>query len=429
MYRKFAYILFTVFCGICVIAAQYETVTNRNPDAGESYGRLLSDAYRVILNHEKQIGTFSNVGFFNSQVKNVINMYNPRPLTTGGMINNVKKRLELRMQRFELERFMNGYAGRIAGSDVAMMHAAFDCRVKNIQINVRMDKKCQQIFNKHKQQADSKVGQYLSNNSNHNMQQGMTQPQPTQPVVQTPPQQINTKDTIDTIIKNDMAKSPSHPVATVDKKNNTIHIQDTAPNNQLDKKIGLPTPVPTPMPMPMPMPMPIPVPQSNHENNIQKFNPLKSIHPSLKKQNFGIKPTSSLTVSENDIGQPHYDSHSDFDPVTTASINQVAPQNLEIPFIEGLVVTSQGNDNINHISELIKQGHYKTVTIIGHANQGNDNVADMQMSLKRAIYISNMIQKHNPNIIISLTAMGAKNPLAGTSKYDNRNRRAEIFLN
>ena len=384
MCRKFAYILFVLSCGILVIAAQYETINNRNPDESESYGRLLSDAYSVILNHEKQVGTFSNVDFFSSQAKNVINLYNPRPLDTGGRINNVKKRRTLRMQRFELERYMNGYAGRLAGSDVAMMHAAFDCRIKNIQINARMDTKCQQIFIRHKQQADAKVNQHLSNN---NMQQPLQQVQPTAPAL------INQENTIDIIIKNDIAKSPSKPIATD------------------DNKIDLP------MPKTMPKTMP--------ENNSQKFNPLKSIHPSLKKQNFGIKPTSSLTISHNHVAQPNID----FDPVTTASINQAPPQNIQIPFVASLVVTSQGNDTINHISNLIKQGHYKTLTIIGHADQGNNDTIDTQMSLKRATYISNIIKKHNPNIIINITGMGAKQPLAGTSKYDNRNRRAEIFLN
>ena len=132
-----------------------------------------------------------------------------------------------------------------------------------------------------------------------------------------------------------------------------------------------------------------------------------------------------MTISHNHVAQPNID----FDPVTTASINQAPPQNIQIPFVASLVVTSQGNDTINHISNLIKQGHYKTLTIIGHADQGNNDTIDTQMSLKRATYISNIIKKHNPNIIINITGMGAKQPLAGTSKYDNRNRRAEIFLN
>gem|GEM_PF-4082289 len=45
----------------------------------------------------------------------------------------------LKSSRLTLTRFINGYAGRIAAKDVALMHAVFDCRVKNIAINYSMD--------------------------------------------------------------------------------------------------------------------------------------------------------------------------------------------------------------------------------------------------------------------------------------------------
>ena len=60
MYKKIAYILLTVCSGIMVIAAHYDTIDTRNPDSQETYGRLLSNAYKVILNHEKIYSIFCN---------------------------------------------------------------------------------------------------------------------------------------------------------------------------------------------------------------------------------------------------------------------------------------------------------------------------------------------------------------------------------
>jgi hypothetical protein len=106
MHKIFSYgkisLLGGLLGGFCLIAAQYNSLSNRNPDSQETYGRLLSNAYRVIVTHERQQGTFSNIDYFKNRAETVENMYNPRPLTTGdGDIQNNKKRRELRMQRFE----------------------------------------------------------------------------------------------------------------------------------------------------------------------------------------------------------------------------------------------------------------------------------------------------------------------------------------
>jgi outer membrane protein OmpA-like peptidoglycan-associated protein len=83
---------------------------------------------------------------------------------------------ELRLVRFELERYMNGYASKVANAEVAKMHAAFDCRVKNIDSNTTMDKECQRIFEMNKRTADAKVDSYLEQKASQSVSHLENQP-------------------------------------------------------------------------------------------------------------------------------------------------------------------------------------------------------------------------------------------------------------
>lgn len=334
MKKKFG-VLFAVLCGgILTIAVDYNNYNDRKPNGVMPYGRLLSDAYKTIVDYERQKGSYENIEYFKSQVNNVSSAYNPRPLTTGGIVKNKKNRRILRMARFELERFMNGYAGRIAKSDVAMMHAAFDCRVKNIEINPVLDRSCAQLFEKHKKSADRIVNAHL-NGQNAGYSRDY--------------------------VPNNNYQSKQNDV-------NIIKMKPVEFSGR--KKVHHPESVPAPSVIPQPVPLkeapqeniePLPVPTYNEavsqdkrmttkeliqkiekdiETTPQKeapiitpipsdpdaFNPLNYIHPSLRKklnetqqqprsglekpeqenyqtQNFeyGIKPTSPLTVNGKNI--------------------------------------------------------------------------------------------------------------------------------
>jgi|GEM_PF-2848425 len=145
-----------------LVAANYDSKKQRQSASKSSYAHLLSNAYRVISEYEGKNGTYSHVDFFQQQSKKAKNQYNPRPLTTRGIVNNKKSRRTLRHARFELERFMNGYAGRMASANVAMMHAAYDCRVKNIEVNYVMDRTCEKLFNKNRVIANKVITNFLN---------------------------------------------------------------------------------------------------------------------------------------------------------------------------------------------------------------------------------------------------------------------------
>jgi outer membrane protein OmpA-like peptidoglycan-associated protein len=419
MYHKFGYIALGLCGGLILVAANYDTISHRSSDSTQSYGRLLSNAYRVIVNHEKHKGTFSNIDYFTSQANSVANFYNPRPLTTGGLVHNVKNRNELRLERFELERFMNGYAGRVASDDVAMMHAAFDCRVRNIEINPSMDKECQQIFIKHKNNADIKVKQYLNNRS----------------VVQyTPP--LQPKASLEQV-KPVLNQQTQKTLPVIQKE--SVTAQES--NEQLPK------------------PKPI-----QEQNNTSKFNPLNYLHPSLREQEvkieqqnketikieaktepekpveFGIKPTTPVSVYDDTLkispfkpslnDNPVVPQEPEIAPTANASVGQPKAVKVNIPFSESLTIMPEGKKQLNMLVPLLKQGQYRTITIIGHADKGNNDITDVQMSVKRANHIKNSLQSYiqNNNINIISQGIGSNQPLSGMPASDDRNRRTEIIL-
>ncbi len=425
MYQKFGYIALGLCGGLILVAANYDTISHRSSDSTQSYGRLLSNAYRVIVNHEKHKGTFTNIDYFTSQANSVTNLYNPRPLTTGGLVHNIKNRRELRLERFELERFMNGYAGRVASDDVAMMHAAFDCRVRNIEINPSMDKECQQIFAKHKNNADVKVKQHLNNRA----------------VVQyTPPLQQETPLVQPKPILHKQAEKP----LTIPQKAPIL------PQKSIEK-------------------LPEPIPESvTEQKNTSKFNPLHYLHPSLRKRQeeieqqnkeaiksetkleskteatkpaeFGIKPTSPVSVYDNTLKispfKPSLNDNSvvykepEIAPTENVSVNKPKALMVNIPFSESLAITPEGQKQLNMVAPLLKQGQYRTIKIIGHADKGNNDATDTQMSVKRANHIKNNLQGYiqNNNINIISQGVGSNQPLNGISASDDRNRRTEIIL-
>ncbi len=165
MYKEIRIIFLIVCSSILVVAANYETETDRQENNVDIYNRLLSNAYKVIEKYELQKGTFANIDYFKERSDAVTNIYNPKPLTTEGLLNRVKNYRELKLQRLDLVRFMIGYPKKIAPQDVAMMHATFDCRVKNISVNHSMDQECNALFIKHKNNAVRMVDNTLNNKS------------------------------------------------------------------------------------------------------------------------------------------------------------------------------------------------------------------------------------------------------------------------
>ncbi|MFT6071681.1 MAG: outer membrane protein OmpA-like peptidoglycan-associated protein [Alphaproteobacteria bacterium] len=356
MYQKFG-ISALVACGIIfAVAANYQNQGQRQASQAPAYGDLLSKAYKSIVLHEKQKGTFSNIDYFELRSQEAIHRYNPRPLTTSGLVHNKKNRRELRLSRFELERFMNGYAGRIASQDVAMMHAAFDCRVKNIEMNHKMDKACKILFAKHRQKAARVVDNYLKKDTIQAPAITRTPPpvaavKPLNVPINTPIKPFNSAPKKPLPI----LKQPQVPVISV------VPNQPVMPDTMRNKSLPAlmqpqvtaipPRPAVKPL-LPSVQNMPnvtnkegatikeMPKTTNPIKNNIEdevakegkskKFNPLNYIHPSLRKRAleiqrkkqlqleqpalkpqtnavpYGIQPTSRISVPEIKNGYQKY---------------------------------------------------------------------------------------------------------------------------
>jgi adhesin transport system outer membrane protein len=167
MDKKNSIFFLTISSIAILIAANYETKIERQEKTSSDYGHLLSDAYKIIEKYELEKGSFDNIDYFKQRSDAVINIYEPQPLSINGLVNRTKNYRELKLEHFELVRFMTGYAKKVSPYDVAMMHAAFDCRVKNISLNHSIDQKCYQLFIKHKNNAIKIVENHLKANNNN----------------------------------------------------------------------------------------------------------------------------------------------------------------------------------------------------------------------------------------------------------------------
>jgi len=160
--HRFLFFICILLSTIFIQAASLQTDNESNNRQKQTYASLLSNAYNVVVKYEQNKGTFSNIDYFTTQAKNVSDKYNPRPLKIN--LRNIRPTnySDLKLERLTLTRFMNGYAGRIAQNDVAMMHASFDCRIKNIKINYTIDKECKNLFEKHQKLANKAVDRHLN---------------------------------------------------------------------------------------------------------------------------------------------------------------------------------------------------------------------------------------------------------------------------
>ena len=210
---------------------------------------------------------------------------------------------------------------------------------------------------------------------------------------------------------------------------------------------------PTEQPKVQPQEQPQAIPQQ--QNMKPKFNPLKYIHPSLRQKylkqqkqeelqkqnlptesqtpekennNFGIKPTSPMTVSGNEFGDNGLKQKLNFDPIQTASVNNSKVLSVRIPFSTGTLVTAEGRKQIEILGNAIKTGGYKNIQLIGHADKGNNNSVDIQMSLKRALHIKNILKNYDDMLNFNTQSVGSNQPISGLSHYDDRNRRVDILL-
>lgn len=261
-------------------AMQMMNSGDRFDPSSNSYGRLLADKYDQIASLEGSQGTYEHIQFFKDKAKNAGNSYNPRPMTTGGLSNTHANRDELMQMRMELERAMVGYEMRYAPDQVAGMQASYDCRLRNVNINERLDSQCKENFNR-----------FLSEAKNiANVQKGYDSPAvPTQmetpapvisyeaPKIERPAPVVQTKPTI----------KPFTPVPVSD----NLLLEDTSPKKAPVKR----SPPPRFVPQKPVMKQEPTKPVIQQNNNLQRhnvtptekeenFDPLDYVHPRLREK-------------------------------------------------------------------------------------------------------------------------------------------------
>lgn len=122
-----------------------------------SYGRLLAKQYLHIAKIESRLGTFAHIKYFENKAHDAKSAHNPRPMTLRGFRNAKRRSSELLDMRWDLERAMVGYEKRYDPEAVAGMHAAFECRLVNIDVNPSLDQKCAMAFQTFKDRAEATV--------------------------------------------------------------------------------------------------------------------------------------------------------------------------------------------------------------------------------------------------------------------------------
>ena len=122
-----------------------------------SYDHYLSKHYKRIAALEAETGTYSHYNYFNDKSSDVIGQHNPRPLTLRGHSNTQFNSREMRNMRRDLERAMVGYEMRYNPDAVAGMHAAYECRVKNTNVNNALDRRCLKAFDTFRRKAQKSV--------------------------------------------------------------------------------------------------------------------------------------------------------------------------------------------------------------------------------------------------------------------------------